>query len=375
MKLRRHTSTLKLSRRGFTLIELLVVISIIATLMSLILPAIQNARAAARRTQCLNNQRNLAVAMHGWASAHANQLPPYGYFIWNGTSPLPMLPQRSWVVELLPYLDRQDIFDRWDKSTTLANNDIRLGGLSVEVLACPDDDSAFQRAGGLSYVVNAGFGDDVGPLGGVNHSALDTKLDWNNNSIVADAEDDAITRSTGVFWPFYAVDPTVYQPPSGPPVPGPRMPSQNLGRIYDGTSNTIMMGENVLAGTDIVNPAIVNRWASPEYRNCAFSVPVTLGTVAPSLVYDSAATTDGFKVLAGEEVAAFPNGAKAEADGSAPYLTSGHPGVVVVAFCDGAVRTLSESIDEGVYLRLMTPGGTRLRNGFTAESPLSAADF
>ena len=62
MQSRRHTAASKKTRRGFTLIELLVVISIIATLMSLILPAIQNAREAGRRTQCLNNIRNALAA-------------------------------------------------------------------------------------------------------------------------------------------------------------------------------------------------------------------------------------------------------------------------------------------------------------------------
>ena len=69
MQSRRHTAASRKTRRGFTLIELLVVISIIATLMSLILPAIQNAREAGRRTQCLNNIRNVTVACLNFASS------------------------------------------------------------------------------------------------------------------------------------------------------------------------------------------------------------------------------------------------------------------------------------------------------------------
>ncbi len=75
MQTRRKHSQEKGTRKGFTLIELLVVISIIATLISLITPAVQSARAAARRTQCLNNLKNIALAFKGFAASHNTQFP------------------------------------------------------------------------------------------------------------------------------------------------------------------------------------------------------------------------------------------------------------------------------------------------------------
>ncbi|MCA9097473.1 MAG: DUF1559 domain-containing protein, partial [Planctomycetaceae bacterium] len=79
MKTLRTKRNSEAPRRGFTLIELLVVITIIATLMSLILPAVQSARESSRRTQCLNNMRQHGLAMSNFAAANNGKLPYISY--------------------------------------------------------------------------------------------------------------------------------------------------------------------------------------------------------------------------------------------------------------------------------------------------------
>src|SRR4026208_585940 len=105
----------RLRRRAFTLIELLVVIAIIAILIALLLPAVQQAREAARRTQCKNNLMQLGLAIHNYEMAY-EVLPPGTI---NPTGPIAHQASgshASWLVHLLPYLDQASTFKNFDFS-------------------------------------------------------------------------------------------------------------------------------------------------------------------------------------------------------------------------------------------------------------------
>src|SRR5437667_3568664 len=116
--------------RGFTLVELLVVIAIIGVLVSLLLPAVQAAREAARRAQCSNNLKQLSLALHNYENTH-NTLPPAGIDS----------NQMSWTVLLLPFFEQQALYDQFNfnKGSWNSFNRITLvKGVRLKALICPD---------------------------------------------------------------------------------------------------------------------------------------------------------------------------------------------------------------------------------------------
>ena len=89
--------------RGFTLIELLVVIGIIVVLIAMLLPAVQSAREAARRSQCVNNLKQVGLAMHHYHDAHLVLPPGKKGCCWG-----------TWLVYTLPYLEQQPLYNAWN---------------------------------------------------------------------------------------------------------------------------------------------------------------------------------------------------------------------------------------------------------------------
>ena len=101
-------------RRGFTLVELLVVIAIIAILIALLLPAVQMAREAARRAQCLNNLKQIGVALHNYYVTHQVFPPGKVKRFKGGGPPSYWTNQLSWMARILPYLEQGVIYDEVD---------------------------------------------------------------------------------------------------------------------------------------------------------------------------------------------------------------------------------------------------------------------
>ncbi len=129
--------------RGFTLIELLVVIGIIAVLMAILLPAVQSAREAARRSQCVNNLKQVGLAMHNYHESHAVLPPGKKGCCWG-----------TWLVYTLPYLEQQPLYNAWNSCGINAAGapsnydlDLRYFGVAnqtvtsnfLSVYLCPSD--------------------------------------------------------------------------------------------------------------------------------------------------------------------------------------------------------------------------------------------
>jgi prepilin-type N-terminal cleavage/methylation domain-containing protein/prepilin-type processing-associated H-X9-DG protein len=176
-------------RRGFTLVELLVVMGIIGLLMSLLLPAVQMAREAARRTECANNLKQIGLALLSYESAHKT-FPPGGLSMASGWW------GHSWLVRILPYIEQDEVYAEFDQlglasGTTgwVGANGNRInraalqgeylkfmvcpsGGASLERFALDDAANGFARVMRPMYVgISGAYGDyttrEKAPIGAV----------------------------------------------------------------------------------------------------------------------------------------------------------------------------------------------------------------
>jgi len=130
-------SLAKTRRQGFTLVELLVVIAIIGILIALLLPAVQAAREAARRTQCSSHLKQIGLALHNYHDTH-RCFPPFLIHRTGTPSRIADVDKgANWLVFLLPYVEQNALYDKWDPHIPANQNPGRSEELSV--YKCPSD--------------------------------------------------------------------------------------------------------------------------------------------------------------------------------------------------------------------------------------------
>jgi len=384
-------------RAGFTLIELLVVISIIGILVGLLLPAVNAAREAGRRTQCSNNMRQIGLALNNFLSAR-NVLPSsvtINEATFASTSPTPAITTSntyktvtaptstvaaswnySWVVDILPFLDATDLANAWDRSnpyywTTGLNNqpsNFQISNTSLGSLRCPDDINAQPGQGNLSYVVNSGF--TFFPEGGVGFvaSKVGAYTAVTINMPVGDLHKSGVMfpgTTQGTLWDYHI----------------------GSSAFIDGASNTLLVSENTLAGADS-DPLGVSKntnWATPAPQLCTFiaSGHICDPAHAPTTSPDCTAAGLSLNNVGGyvnENDRAAGNydymnyGQQLTTKGTFPFSNSGHPTGCNMVFCDGAVRFISATIDGTVLSKLLTPSGSKMSANFR-QLPLGQDDF
>ena len=320
-------------RRGFTLIELLVVIAIIAILIALLLPAVQQAREAARRTQCKNNLKQLGLALHNYVDAN-RYLPPGAAVDLSVTS---TGNNGSWGVHgrLLPYLEQGNLYNNvdltiaWDFQTA-------IDGLKIATFACPSDPGS----------------DQVRDPGGGKVHLYPTTYGFN-------------------YGTWFVFNPTNGQGGNGAFFPNSKL---SFAAFTDGTTNTLLAAEvkawqpytrnggpssTTIPGTIADAEAAVASGA--QYKNTGHTEWPD-GRVHHSGVTTTLAPNSRVEYNTGSEVVdADFNSWQEGKDGSAGNPTyaiitsrSFHEGIVNVALVDGSARSVSENIDLGLWRALGT---------------------
>ncbi len=306
--------------RGFTLIELLVVIAIIAILIALLLPAVQQAREAARRTQCKNNLKQLGLAVHNYHDVH-NKFPPgmTQARIPAGTGPFQGI---SVFYSILPYIEQTNLYNTFDANVPLNNRTTQNNVLAASIVTaylCPSDPGI----GGISPFVS---GANTFLYGKTSYRA-----NGGTRPIFASS-----SSNDGVFM---AIGPNARKATSAPVGICTSMKD-----LTDGTTNTVMFGEHLKFDQNFDTFLTWN--SNSLIKDWSWWYPAG-GDVGLGDLMCGAFAPVGYKIPWAKGQPGAPtaqSGWFVFQDMRLSAITSAHVGGSQVTLCDGSVRFVSDSM-------------------------------
>jgi prepilin-type N-terminal cleavage/methylation domain-containing protein len=339
------------SRRGFTLIELLVVIAIIAILIALLVPAVQKVRGAAARTQCLNNLKQLGLAMHGYMNTNKS-LPANGLYTYNGATVTQVSPWSA-ISRILPYVEQDNIY-RDINFAVHYNTQPGVSSKRITLFVCP------------SEVNDRGVGTD--PVYGHKHWIIDYAVNLGTWAVLT-KKGGGLQDGDGAFSPTRGFTPAAFG---------------------DGLSNTLAMAEVKaftfrIAGSSSATYSPPPPPPSTVGSGPPFGVPgMSAGAFDPNR-FTHVEWVDGKVHETGFTTVFTPNTFVGVTSGGTTYdvdyvsatessagdtyaavtARSHHTGLVNVLLMDGSARSVANSISLGTWRGLGTrEGGEVLGDDF-----------
>ncbi|WP_437222845.1 DUF1559 domain-containing protein [Planctomicrobium sp. SH661] len=330
---------------GFTLIELLVVIAIIAVLIALLLPAVQQAREAARRTQCKNNLKQIGLGLQNHADNYRRF--PAGSLI-NGTTPVSStyldekLAIMNWGVSILPFIDQAALWSKYDPTVspsdtgTNAEKNLEVVQTFLSVMMCPSDvnnrtmDTPVRVTKKMAH----------GSYKGVSGTRISNTWFWDYPDPASSLPKLAINMQTRGPLPV-AGGHTTGALQSG----STRLESVRFQDITDGLSNTVLVGEYFTPG----NRQFAAYWGSAE--NFATLSSTQLESYTRLGDYDACNAPFG--------------GANPQLSQCRRAFGSAHSGNGInFLLCDGSVRSISSFVDGTLFVGLGTISGNEVLGEF-----------